>query len=467
MHAAIIRDGQSEEEVRRWFHAADADGNGEVSINEFFVFSLTREATRTKGSGQDCIRAIFQQYDVDGTGHLDKAEFRKVAEDLGFGAMADVIFDDLDDDASGFVHYDEVINKIKPMAKVIGKSPTKMFVMSMAWIEHDKAVDLAAERTQGGRSIVGSSEWALLGSGWSVGLDSDDAEGLARALRDRLRTAEVSVVDLLKAFNSPKAGETTDGSDDFEIDPNEFAVAMRKKLGYRGPNLLLSKTFALLDIDGSGKIGFDELFAFILGRANHVSGGTDEGKRVERSREEILDLLQETWARLRFTLEEQANALPDAGGGGRRQTGQTGQSGGAKGGAKGGANGGAVGTAAEEGESLFDVDDDDDEVEPWSDAKLRMILSALLKDNGMADVDLLRACDKDENLMVSKKEWLRCMKRVFISTQGERGCSGSAAHAESTRSRPCLSLNARLVPPFVSPPPPSPPALAHTYSHTL
>ena len=34
MHAAIIRDGQSEEEVRRWFHAADADGNGEVSINE-------------------------------------------------------------------------------------------------------------------------------------------------------------------------------------------------------------------------------------------------------------------------------------------------------------------------------------------------------------------------------------------------------------------------------------------------
>ena len=157
-------------------------------------------------------------------------------------------------DASGFVQYDEVVERIKPMSKVIGKTPTKMFVMSMAWTEHDKKVDLAAGRTDGGRSIVGSSEWALLGSGWSVGLDSDDAEGLARALRDRLRTAGVSVVDLLKAFNSPKAGETSDGSDDFEIDPNEFAVAMRKKLGYRGPNLLLTKTFALLDMDGSGKM---------------------------------------------------------------------------------------------------------------------------------------------------------------------------------------------------------------------
>ena len=80
------------------------------------------------------------------------------------------------------------------------------------------------------------------------------AEGLARALRDRLRTAGVSVVDLLKAFNNPKAGETSDGSDDFEIDPNEFATAMRKKLGYRGPNVLLTKTFALLDMDGSGKM---------------------------------------------------------------------------------------------------------------------------------------------------------------------------------------------------------------------
>ena len=46
----------------------------------------------------------------------------------------------------------------------------------------------------------------------------------------------------------------SDGSDDFEIDPNEFASAMRKKLGYRGPNVLLNKTFALLDTDGSGKM---------------------------------------------------------------------------------------------------------------------------------------------------------------------------------------------------------------------
>lgn len=384
MHPAIIREGHTEDEIRAWFEAADADGNGTISINEWFVYSLSRESTRSGRSSQDCVRAIFQQYDVDGTGSLDSSEFRCVCDDLGFGGLADEIFADLDDDASGFVQYGEIVDKIKAAAKGKGRAPTKMLIMAAAWNKHDAKVDLAARRSGEGRSILGSSEWSLLGSGWSEGLDAEDAEGLAAALRESLRKAGVSVVDLLKSFNNPKAGEASSGTDDFEIDPDEFATAMRKKLGFQGSNRLLFKTFELLDADGSGKIGFDELFGFILGRANHVSSSKDGegGGREARTRDQILDDMHESWSRLRIDLEYEADAAE-----GRQLTEATALD--------------PFGVAALE-------------ARPWSDAKLRLVMRALLRDNAMADVDLLQACDKDGSASVSKKEWLRCMKRVFV-----------------------------------------------------
>jgi len=49
--------------------------------------------------------------------------------------------------------------------------------------------------------------------------------------------------------------------------------------------------------------------------------------------------------------------------------------------------------------------------------KLRKLLLDLLESQGLADLDLLRACDRNLSTNeqgISRKEWLRCLKRIFV-----------------------------------------------------
>ena len=54
---------------------------------------------------------------------------------------------------------------------------------------------------------------------------------------------------------------------DVRIDEIEFHKAMRMKFGYKGPPNVLDAIFRKLDKDGSGYIGFDEVYEFVRGRA--------------------------------------------------------------------------------------------------------------------------------------------------------------------------------------------------------
>lgn len=147
MQPTRIRETHSEAEIREWFEMADVDGNGSVSINEFFIWTLQKESL----NGMEGLRAVFQAYDTDNTGCIDMAEFQQITDDLGFGAAAhevrtrsrDVpriqakfdldgcaqpahtrsnhlfrrlpqIFLDLDDDNSGVVQYSEILERLMP-----------------------------------------------------------------------------------------------------------------------------------------------------------------------------------------------------------------------------------------------------------------------------------------------------------------------------------------------------------------
>ena len=56
MQPKTVRQEHSEEEVRAWFDAVDLDGSGTLSVNEFFLWTLQKEAMKDmKG-----MRAIFQ-----------------------------------------------------------------------------------------------------------------------------------------------------------------------------------------------------------------------------------------------------------------------------------------------------------------------------------------------------------------------------------------------------------------------
>ena len=54
-----VRESHSADEIRNWFAAADADHSGELSINEFFVWTLSGAAAQ---HGANSLRAICEKY---------------------------------------------------------------------------------------------------------------------------------------------------------------------------------------------------------------------------------------------------------------------------------------------------------------------------------------------------------------------------------------------------------------------
>ena len=60
MQPPAIKKSHTEAEIRGWFDAADTDGDGAVSINEFFVWTLQKEAL----NGMDGLRSLFECYDL-------------------------------------------------------------------------------------------------------------------------------------------------------------------------------------------------------------------------------------------------------------------------------------------------------------------------------------------------------------------------------------------------------------------
>ena len=86
MQPPPVRDKHGDEEIRSWFEEIDADGDGSVSINEYFTWTLSKALH----NGDSGLRAVFMEYDKDGTGCLDAREFQRIADDIGFGAAAHV-----------------------------------------------------------------------------------------------------------------------------------------------------------------------------------------------------------------------------------------------------------------------------------------------------------------------------------------------------------------------------------------
>ena len=56
------------------------------------------------------LRKVFQQYDKDGSGHLNFDDFKAAMEDVGFSDDDyRTIFDAIDMDGSGFIRYTEFL----------------------------------------------------------------------------------------------------------------------------------------------------------------------------------------------------------------------------------------------------------------------------------------------------------------------------------------------------------------------
>lgn len=232
MQAEKVRQTYTAEDIRKWFDAADSDGNGSLSLNEFFKWSLSNASLK---HGSTALEAAFKKYDSDGTGFLDSFEFEQAATEMGFGVVAHDIFKALDHDGSGWVTYRELIASLT--VDVPSDPDTKKLLTALVWAA-DKESKAEADRS------LDTSTWKIRGG---------DVASVRSQLQALLRESGGHVADLIKIFDEDR--ETA-----LLIDDVEFIKTMRNKFRYGGPLHVLQDVFKSIDTDGSGKIGFDELF---------------------------------------------------------------------------------------------------------------------------------------------------------------------------------------------------------------
>ncbi len=275
-----VRRTHTQAELRTWFRAADENGDGSISLTEFFRWSLAKAATT---HGPKSLNAAFEFYDKDKKGTLDAREFEPLAREMGFGPMAYEVFQGLDVDKSGSISYRELVASLE--SNVPTDTASKQLLLSLvhSW-NHE--VDQEAS------GALNTTGWVIKGK---------DFETVRNELQDLLLKHGAHVVDLVKIFDQ-------DADTELQIDDVEFTSAMRNKLGYRGPAHVLYQVFASMDLDHSGKIGFDELFEFVRGRRHCLDKRT---RRVRAMKLEpppgsdyTLDNIQWTVPTLRYLLQQ-------------------------------------------------------------------------------------------------------------------------------------------------------------------
>ena len=71
--------------LRDWFHMIDFDHSGQLSMTEFFGFSLREALARSMQT--DGLVAFLQIWDMNSDNKLDAEEFSRVTSALGFASI--------------------------------------------------------------------------------------------------------------------------------------------------------------------------------------------------------------------------------------------------------------------------------------------------------------------------------------------------------------------------------------------
>ena len=294
MQPAAMREKTPLADFKLWFDSADADGNGSLSIGEYFIWTLHSASEK---HGEDALSKAFAKYDPDNSGRIDLIEFQKACDDVGFGLAAHQIFRALDPDGSGNISYRELSSATHLSG--LGTDTQRMFTSLIH--ETDEARQAETRR--------------VINANFSID-GAYGVTGVCRQMQQALKDSGACVVDLIKKFdvrqpvsisgsgpshpccppcllaqmpldrNRVKLDRNRDQLDrnrvkldrdrdkldrvrapqidadrTLSIDSMEFFRAMKSHFGYTGPLDVLDRVFAFLDTDASGQIGFDELYA--------------------------------------------------------------------------------------------------------------------------------------------------------------------------------------------------------------
>ena len=224
---AMVREREmgehTEAELRARFEYLDGDHSGKVDMHEYLRFALRDALSRSAAK----VIEIFQEWDEDASGRIDKREFRRAIRSLGFEQQndddIDLVFDEFDADGSGTLEYAELNKKLRQFS------------------------GLEAVNKHALRRVAGGRKGAALST--KVTLDPSSSIPIAHQLRDILANESVRVVDLFRDWDEDGNGL---------IDKAEFRKAM-PLLGVSMAAEAADALFDSWDVDGSGEIEYGEL----------------------------------------------------------------------------------------------------------------------------------------------------------------------------------------------------------------
>ena len=220
--AARHRKGASQEDEEQLLHA------------DYIQYRLRDAITRRAAH----VAQLFYEFDADGSGFVDRGEFRRAVRAVldGFAVDAtdadiDAVYADFDDDNSGLVSRFELEKRMRQYA------------------------GLSVEQRFGLRREAGGRVGAALST--TVALDRHSGEPVAQQLRAILADNAVRVIDLFRDWDTDADGT---------VSRREFERALHA-LGLRDvSDAELSELFGSFDPDSSGTVEFSELHKLLRRR---------------------------------------------------------------------------------------------------------------------------------------------------------------------------------------------------------
>jgi Ca2+-binding EF-hand superfamily protein len=181
----------------------------------------------------------FRCLDKDGSGAVSKAEFRAALPILGFESdadTADAVFEELDEDESGKIEYEELNKKLRQ-----GRSIT------LAAELQDGARGEINPRARNAMPVRASAHDGIL-------TKPDGPPATVEDIRESLLREHKRVIDVFRACDVDQSGCVT---------KREFRAAL-PTLGFSaGGREAIDALFGTFDIDGNGEVEFKELNAML------------------------------------------------------------------------------------------------------------------------------------------------------------------------------------------------------------